>query len=107
MKQLVIWIGALVLGAVLGILGVGAIDAVANFVATVFTRLFQLLAMPTILLVVISTFATFGSKGSGPIFRRTVVYTLLTTVAAAAVGAVLFVLVKPENIPAGAFAATA
>ena len=103
MRQLVIWIGALVLGAVLGILGIGAIDAAADFVATVFTRLFQLLAVPTILLVVISTFATFGSKGSGRVFSKTLIYTLLTTVSAAVVGAVLFVVIAPENIPAGSF----
>ena len=70
-----------------------------NFVATVYTRLFQLLAVPTIVLAVISTFATFGSKGSGKIFGRTLIYTLLTTFAAAAVGAILYVLIAPGNLP--------
>ena len=68
----------------------------------VYTRLFQLLAVPTIVLAVITTFATFGSKGSGRIFGRTLTYTLLTTFAAAAVGAVLYVLVAPGNLPAEA-----
>ena len=70
-----------------------------DFVATVYTRLFQLLAVPTIVLAVITTFATFGSKGSGRIFGRTLIYTLLTTFAAAAVGAILYVLVAPSNLP--------
>ncbi len=70
-----------------------------NFVATVYTRLFQLLAVPTIVLAVITTFATFGSKGSGRIFGHTLTYTLLTTFAAAAVGAVLYVIVAPGNLP--------
>ena len=70
-----------------------------NFVATVYTRLFQLLAVPTIVLAVITTFATFGSKGSGKIFGRTLTYTLLTTFAAAAVGAILYVLIAPGNLP--------
>ena len=47
----------------------------------------------------ITTFATFGSKGSGRIFGRTLSYTLLTTLAAAAVGAVLYVIVAPGNLP--------
>ena len=72
-----------------------------NFVATVYTRLFQLLAVPTIVLAVITTFATFGSKGSGRIFGRTLTYTLLTTFAAAAVGAVLYILVAPSSLPEG------
>ena len=101
MKTTVIWIGALVVGAILGLLGLGWLDQTMEFVAVVYTRLFQLLAVPTIVLAVITTFATFGSKGSGRIFGRTLTYTLLTTIAAAAVGAILYVLIAPSNLPAG------
>ena len=99
MKKVVIWIGALVLGAVLGVLGIHGLDETMNVIATVYTRLFQLLAVPTIVLAVITTFATFGSNGSGRIFGRTITYTLLTTLAAAAVGALLYVLIKPGDLP--------
>lgn len=99
MKKTLIWIGALVVGAILGILGIDWLDEAMNFVATIYTRLFQLLAVPTIVLAVITTFATFGSKGSGKIFGRTLSYTLLTTFAAAAVGAVLYVIIAPGNLP--------
>ena len=87
------------MGAILGLLGIAWLDDVMNFVSAVYTRLFQLLAVPTIVLAVITTFATFGSKGSGRIFGHTLTYTLLTTFAAAAVGAVLYVLVAPGNLP--------
>ena len=100
MKKTIIWIGALIVGAVLGLLGLGWLNDVMDFVATVYTRLFQLLAVPTIVLAVTTTFATFGSKGSGRIFGRTLIYTLLTTFAAAAVGALLYVVVAPGNLPA-------
>ncbi len=99
MKKTIIWIASLAVGSVLGILGIAWLDEVMNFVATVYTRLFQLLAVPTIVLAVITTFATFGSKGSGRIFGHTLVYTLLTTFAAAIVGALLFVLISPGNLP--------
>ena len=89
-------------GAVLGLLGLHWLDQTMEFVAVVYTRQFQLLAVPTIVLAVITTFATFGSKGSGRIFGRTLTYTLLTTFAAATVGAVLYVLVAPGNLPADA-----
>ena len=89
-------------GAVLGLLGLHWLDQTMEFVAVVYTRLFQLLAVPTIVLAVITTFDTFGSKGSGRIFGRTLTYTLLTTFAAATVGAVLYVLVAPGNLPAEA-----
>ena len=95
MKKTILWIAALVVGAVLGLLGLHWLDQTMEFVAVVYTRLFQLLAVPTIVLAVITTFATFGSKGSGRIFGRTLTYTLLTTFA-------LYVLVAPGNLPAEA-----
>ena len=100
--QPILWIVALVVGAIMGLLGLDWFNGLINFVATVYIRLFQLLAVPTIVLAVITTFATFGSKGSGRIFGRTLTYTLLTTFAAATVGAVLYVLVAPGNLPAEA-----
>lgn len=99
MKRTLIWIAALVLGAVLGMLGIGWLDATMGFIATVYTRLFQLLAVPTIVLAVITTFASFGTKGSGRIFGQTLTYTLLTTFAAAVVGAILYILIAPGNLP--------
>ena len=102
MKKTLIWIGALSAGVALGLLGFGWLDRLMEFVAVVYTRLFQLLAVPTIVLTVITTFATFGSKGAGKIFGRTLTYTLLTTLAAAVVGAVLYVVIAPGNLPAEA-----
>ena len=106
MKKTLIWIGALVVGAILGLLGLSWLNGLMDFVATVYTRLFQLLAVPTIVLAVITTFATFGSKGSGRIFGRTLIYTLLTTFTAAAVGALLYVVIAPRNLPAEVISST-
>ena len=107
MKRTLIWIGALVLGAVLGLLGVAWLDKSMEFIALVYTRLFQLLAVPTIVLAVITTFATFGSNGSGKIFGHTITYTLLTTFAAAAVGAILYFVIAPGNLPTEALSSNA
>ena len=105
MKKTILWIGALVLGAILGLLGLDWLNGLMDFVATVYTRLFQLLAVPTIVLAVITTFATFGSKGSGKIFTRTLIYTLLTTFAAAAIGTLLYVVMALGNLPVEALSA--
>lgn len=99
-----LWLGALVVGAVLGMLGVEWIDSVTNFVATIYTRLFQFVAIPTIALAVTTTLARFGTqKDTGRIFRHTLTYTLLTTVAAAAVGMLLYRFIAPDNLPLDAF----
>lgn len=96
-----LWIGALAVGAVLGTLGLHGLDALMTFVATVYTRLFQFLAVPTIVLAITTTLASIGTqKDTGRIFRHAVTYTLLTTFAAAAVGLILYLLIRPGNLPA-------
>ena len=99
-RQLMLWIGALIVGAVLGMFGISWLDGLMNFIATVYTRLFQLLAVPTIALAVITTLASLGNQAdTGKIFRHAITYPLLTTIAAAAVGLVLYNIVSPGNLP--------
>ena len=99
-KQLILWLGALVIGAVLGLLHNNAINATANFIATVYTRLFQFLAVPTVALAIMTTLISFGrQKSTRSIFLHTITYTLLTTLVAALVGMVLYRLIAPESIP--------
>ncbi len=99
-RQLIWWLGALVLGAVLGLLKSDAINAVCNFVATVYTRLFQFLAVPTVALAIMTTLISFGrQKSTKSIFLHTITYTLLTTLVAALVGMVMYKIIAPESIP--------
>ncbi|MCR5257163.1 MAG: dicarboxylate/amino acid:cation symporter [Desulfovibrio sp.] len=101
LRKVVLWFAAMVAGTFLGYLQVPWINELFNFIATVFTRLFQFVAVPVIALAVITTLASLGAKReTGQIFSRAVVYTLATTVAAAAVALALFVWVAPANIPA-------
>ena len=97
--QLILWIGALAIGAVLGLLRASWLDDLMGFVATVYTRLFQLLAVPTIALAIVNTLASMGRQAdTGRIFRRTLAYTLLTTTIAASVGLALYMAIAPGNI---------
>ena len=99
-KQLIWWLGALVLGTVLGLLHNGFVDSVCGFIATVYTRLFQFLAVPTVALAIMTTLILFGKQRSTrKIFAHTITYTLLTTFAAALVGMGLYLLIAPENLP--------
>ena len=106
-KQLLWWIGALVLGVILGLLHLRAVDAVTGFIATVYTRLFQFLAVPTIALAIMTTLISFGKQRSTRrIFGRTMLYTLLTTLMAALVGLGLYLLIRPRNLPPELFSGT-
>lgn len=100
MKQMLIWIGALIVGTILGLLQIEWIGETADFVATVYVRLFQLLAVPTIVLAVTTTLASLGKgQEAGRIFAHAVTYTILTTIVAAAVGLLLYVVIAPGNLP--------
>ena len=103
MRQPLIWIGALILGAILGFLQIGWLDRTMDFVAMVYVRLFQLLAVPTIVLAVTTTLATLGKEhNAGRIFRHTISYTLLTTSVASMVGLALYLILAPGSLPAEA-----
>ena len=100
-RQLVLWIAALVVGGFLGCMGIAQINELFSFIAAVFTRLFQFIAVPTIALAVITTLSELGAdKNTKSIFAHAVTYTLLTTFAAAFVGLALYLWVAPGNLPA-------
>ncbi len=96
-----LYIGALIIGAIIGFIANPQVNSVMDFIATVFTRLFSFIAVPIIAVSLISTLAKLSkdSKG-GTIFVHTIFYTLLTTILAAILGAVLFFAVRPANVPA-------
>lgn len=103
-KQVIFWVGALIIGAVLGSLHVGTIDKICNFVATIFTRLFKFTAVPAIAVSVLTTLASLGgNKETGKIFRRTLMYTLLTTLAASTIAAILFFVINPDVLSASVY----
>lgn len=107
-RQFVLWIVALVLGGILGWMNMPALNALFNFIASVFTRLFQFVAVPTIALAVITTLSALGAKKeTRQIFGHALVYTLLTTISAAAVGLALFLWIAPGNLPADVIGAGA
>ncbi len=107
-RQFVLWIVALVLGGILGWMNIPTLNALFNFIASVFTRLFQFVAVPTIALAVITTLSALGAKKeTRQIFGHALVYTLLTTISAAVVGLALFLWIAPGNLPADVIGAGA
>lgn len=99
-RQTIIWIGALVVGALVGYANIEILNNVTWFVASAYTRLFQLLAIPTIALTVISTMVSLGKESNGgKLFKHTISYTLLTTIIATVVGVAVFFIVAPDNLP--------
>ncbi len=99
-KQFIIWTAALIIGAGLGLIGCQWLNDFCDFIAAIYTKLFKFIAVPTIALAVTTTLASLGAKkNTGKIFAHTIFFTLLTTIAAAAVGAILYKIIAPANLP--------
>ena len=100
-KQLALWMSALIFGAVLGALNISCVNELLDFIAGIYTRLFKFAAVPTIALAVTTTLALLGAKkDTGKIFLHTIIWTVLTSVTAAAVGALLYKIFAPGNLSA-------
>ena len=101
-KQMAIWLGALVIGVVVGLSFApdGSVIKLCDFIAGIYTRLFKFVAVPTIALVITTTLASLGGqKNTGKIFGFTIMYTILTTLVASVLGAVLYKVISPDSIP--------
>lgn len=97
---MILWLVALAAGVGIGLAGIAPLDKAMEVIAMIFTRLFRLLAVPTIVLAVVTTLASLGGgREMGRMFKTAVTYTLLTTTAAAAVGLILYILIAPGNVP--------
>ncbi len=104
-----LWYGLAVLFGVLsGLSGNAGLESISAFIADVFIKLFQCVSLPIIALSLIVTLSELGaSKSMQAIWRRSLFYTLTTTLIAASVAALLYMLVQPSNIIAQANAAAA
>lgn len=102
---LIVYLIAVALGAANGIWGGDALHATAGFISTLFIRAFKFVAVPIIAVSIITTLAGVSRNGgSGRIFRHTIGYTLFTTILAATLAAVLYLVMAPENVTLGAAA---
>ena len=99
---------AIALGVWVGVWGGDVSNSVAVFFSTVFNKLFKFISIPIISVSIISTLASLSeSQDSGRIFKHTIFYTLLTTLLAAGLAAILYVLFSPANVAMPAETASA
>lgn len=94
---LALYLIAAALGAANGVWGGETGHTVADFISTLFIRIFKFVAVPIIAVSIISTLASL-SANSGRLFRRTIFYTLFTTVLAATLAALLYEVFAPANV---------
>lgn len=95
-----LYILAIIIGIALGFSPYAGVHELMNLIATIFTRLFSFIAVPILALAVITTLAKLAKgSSSGVIFKHTIFYTLLTTILAASLACVLYLIFNPSNVP--------
>lgn len=90
---------AIVLGILNGLFPTEWGLTIAQFLSDVFVRLFKFISVPIIAVTICYTIARLGSAHTQKtLWKRTLGYTLSTTLIAAAVGAILYYFFTPANV---------
>lgn len=90
------------LGILSGLSNITALQETGLFVADVFIRIFKCISLPIIALSIIVTLAHYRSEGiMKRVWRRTMCYTLGTTLVAATISCLLYLLIHPSLVTTG------
>ena len=95
----VFYLIAIALGIIGGLSGIGFIEQIGKSCSEVFIRVFKCISMPIISLSVIVALTGSGSdKTMNRLWRKALKYTLTTTILAASISALIYVVVSPSNV---------
>lgn len=95
----IFYLVAIILGIYSGLSDVSFLQNTGQIIADVFIRIFKCISLPIIALSLIVTLSQYKTDGGmGAIWQRTLLYTISTTLCAAAIACTLYGLIKPENV---------
>jgi Na+/H+-dicarboxylate symporter len=89
---------ALILGLVVGYFDLEHIHRFADIIGKLFINMLKLISLPMIFLAIVSTLTKMESLSeAGSLLKRILKYTIATTLIAAAVGMILFLIIHPVS----------
>ncbi len=95
----VFYLIAIALGVIGGLSEIGFVEQIGKSCSEVFIRIFKCISMPIISLSVIVALTGSGSdKTMNRLWRKALKYTLTTTVLAASISALLYIVISPSNV---------
>lgn len=94
----VLYIIMTILGVAAGYSHLQSLQVLGQAIAYIFTNIFKCLSIPIIALSIIVTLSTHVSDAMNQLLRRTALYTLTTTIIAASVSCLLYLIIRPENM---------
>ena len=90
---------AIVLGIISGYSDIAFLQDAGMMVSDVFIKIFKCISMPIIALSIIVTLSQYNAEGAmRKIWQRTLLYTISTTLIAASLACVLYLLISPANV---------
>lgn len=112
-KKKKLWLNTPVLYAVMIALGIfsgmsdiGILKTLGLFISDIFIRIFKCISLPIIALSIIVTLSNYRSDGAmKTVWRRTMCYTLGTTLIAAGISCLLYILIHPSMVQVAAIPA--
>ncbi|MDR0744600.1 MAG: dicarboxylate/amino acid:cation symporter [Holosporales bacterium] len=97
-KNTIFVVLALTLGILSGLSNITLLEQIGTFCSEIFIRIFRLISMPVISLSVIVAFLSFEQeKSMAKIWKKTLFYTITTTITAATMSAILYYIISPGN----------
>ena len=95
-----IYAAMILLGLLSGYYDIPILKTLGFFIADVFIRIFKCISLPIIALSIIVTLSSFNTddKKMHTVWRRAMIYTLSTTLIAAFVSFVLYLLISPAMV---------
>ena len=98
-RHFLLYTSSAILGILTGIGNVGWFFDLAKFCSEAFIRMFRCIGMPVIALsVIVALSSSDDGRSMKRVWRRTLFYTLTTTVFAVLVAAVLYRVIAPSNV---------
>jgi Na+/H+-dicarboxylate symporter len=98
-NTLIIYVAVILLGILSGFSGIAILKSLGLFIADVFIKIFKCISLPIICLSIIVTLSKYKSEsGMKTIWRRTMTYTFGTTLIAAAISCLLYLIIHPSLI---------
>ncbi|MDR3478640.1 MAG: dicarboxylate/amino acid:cation symporter [Gammaproteobacteria bacterium] len=97
-KRFVIYLLMILLGIASGMSDISLLKDFGLLISDIFIKIFRCISMPIVALSLIVTLSSYSSeKSMRKIWQRTLFYTLSTTIIAATVSCLLYLIIKPTN----------
>ena len=99
-KPINLYFSAIILGILNGMFGGENLHQFAEFISNIFIHMFRCLGAPIIAVSLITTLSSFSHESITIAGRKTLFYTITTTIIAALTSMVLYLIIQPQSLNA-------